>query len=191
MTFLLPLKLKDSQTYEHCLRVGILSRMIGQSMHLDEKALLYAGLLHDLGKILTDLKTLQKTEGWTDRDTEEVKSHVVDGYRMLRGRFDFTAEVILWHHRFQAAGYPKALPRPLHEYRQGTKLLHLIYGRIVAIADQFDALHRINDKSGVKRALSEEEIRQAMFEHNPDMRVLITELYNSGILPPRFNQISI
>jgi HD-GYP domain-containing protein (c-di-GMP phosphodiesterase class II) len=42
------LKAKDNATYEHSIRVGILAGKIGEYMHLDPKALLFAGTLHKL-----------------------------------------------------------------------------------------------------------------------------------------------
>lgn len=179
VAFLHPLKVKDRATYEHSIRVGLLARRIARFMHLDERALLYAGLLHDTGKCQTWLGTLQKTEGWTPADTEEIKQHVLDGHRLIHGHFDFTAEVILWHHRFQAGGYPKKMPAPLHEYSEGTKTMIAFYGRILALADCFDALHRVNDKFG---ALTGEQVEEKMIALNRDQRVLVEELYNAGVL---------
>lgn len=179
VAFLHPLKIKDYITYEHGIRVGLLASRIAHFMHLDQKALLYAGLLHDIGKTQARLEILQKTEDWTPDDKEEIKQHVLDGYRMIRGRFDFSAEVILWHHRFQVGGgYPKELPAPLHDYEEGTKMMITLYGRILSLADCFDALHRINDKFGI---LTGEQIKEKMLTFNRDQQFLIEELYSAGI----------
>ncbi|HEU5114786.1 MAG TPA: HD domain-containing protein [Candidatus Paceibacterota bacterium] len=179
--FLAPLRIKDPATYEHSLRVGLLARRIAAFMHLDGKAGFYAGLLHDVGKTLTSLSTLQKTDGWTPADAEEIKSHVMDGHRFLRGTFDFTAEVILWHHRFQPGAYPETLPSSLHRYSPGTQILIPVYGRILSIADSFDAAHRGNDRFG-GAALNGEDIKRKMLEWNKDQAILIKDLYESGIL---------
>ena len=183
MALLKVLQLKDQATYEHSLRVGLLSSLIAGFMHLDTKALFYGGLLHDLGKILTDLNTLQKTFGWTPADTEEMKAHVTDSYRILRGRFDFTAETVLWHHQFQPNRYPETMPPPLHPYSMGTKVIIPLHGRIITIADTFDALHRVNDKFDMTRGSAlGEEIREKMIKFNPDLKTLIVDLYEKGIL---------
>lgn len=183
--FLAPLKHKSSITYtqyEHCLRVGLLAMKIARFMHLDQKALLFAGLMHDTGKCQIDLATLGKTEGWTPKDTEIMKEHVIDGYKILKGRFDFSADIVLWHHRFQTNENPKRIPKPLHNYSRGTLLLIAEYGRILAVADVYDALHRVNDKFGEKKALNGIEIREKMFQFNRDVKVLVEELYTAGIL---------
>ncbi len=182
--FLAPLRCKSDVThfhYEHSLRVGRHAWRIAQFVHLDQKALLLAGALHDLGKCMTALETLGKTEVWSAKDYEEIRHHVVDGYRLLKGRFDFSAETILWHHRFQKDGYPKKLPKPLHEYSEGTKLLIAEHGRMLAIADVYDALHRVNSKFGEARALTGAEIKEKMLQFNPDRKILIEDLYKADI----------
>lgn len=180
--FLRILKCKSPDTYEHSIRVGLLARRIAEFMHCDERSLLYAGLLHDIGKAQTPLETLHKTEGWTDADSEEIKQHVLDSYRLARDHFDFSAEIIAWHHRFQKDGYPEVMPQPLHDYCAGTMVTIAFYGRILALADCFDALHRDNSKFGV---LTGEQIREKMMEYNPDQRILIEELYGSDIFTER------
>ncbi|MFA6252656.1 MAG: HD domain-containing protein [Patescibacteria group bacterium] len=175
------IKDKHQSSYEHSLRVGLIARQIAKFMGIDEKVLLYAGLLHDVGKTMVPASTLLKTEGWTPEDTANVQAHVESGYKLLRDKFDFTAEVILRHHRFQTRPYPEELPKSLHEYSEDTKTLINEYGRILAMADVYDALHRINDKHGVKRALNGEEIHEQMLSLNPDRTELVEKLYAAGV----------
>ena len=185
---LAPLKMKNDATYyhyEHSLRVAFVARRIAAFMHLDEKALFYAGLLHDVGKMLTDDKTLGKVSGWTAADTEEMKSHPMDGYRLLKGRFDFSAEIIVRHHVFQRDGYPNEPVDPTHDYSKGTHATIAFYARLLALADVFDAMHRVNEKSGVMRAFTGEEIKERLLEMNPDQVRLIESLYREGIFPMR------
>jgi len=185
------LKDKSPATHEHSLSVGILGQKIAKHMCINDKILLLAGLLHDCGKMQTDPHTLEKIRGWTDRDYREIKKHVLDSYRLLRGNLDFTAEVILWLHKFQKQGYPKKLPKLLHNYSLGTRALIPFYGRLVSLADCYDALHRVNEKFGKLQELSEEEIREKMFELNPDQKILIGNLYGAGILANKTNFTSV
>jgi putative nucleotidyltransferase with HDIG domain len=171
-----------SPTYEHCIRVGLLACAIGKFMGVDERALLFAGLLHDIGKALVLMSTLGKTKDWTEEDNREMEGHVTDGFRLLRGRFDFSAQVVSWHHQFQGNYYPKELPKPLHEYSKGTEVTIAMYGRILALADSFDALHRVNFQDGKVRARTDEEIKTLMLERNPDQAVLVGRLYEAGVL---------
>lgn len=179
--FMGPLRVKEKSTYGHCIRVGLQARRIAEYMLLDHRALLYAGLLHDVGKAQTPLSTLTKTEGWTPADTATIRAHVMDGYRLLRDHFDFSADIMVWHHQFQAAGYPRHIPPPLHGYSTGTRVTIAFYGRLLALADCYDALHRINDKHGDKHVPTGEEIKGRMLSMNPDQRVLVTKLYEADV----------
>ncbi|MBI2644867.1 HD domain-containing protein [Candidatus Uhrbacteria bacterium] len=182
--FLEPLRSKSPVTrahYEHSIRVALLARHIAQFMHLNEKPAFTAGLMHDIGKCQVDLGTLGKTEGWTEADTEAIKAHVIDGYRFLRNCLDFTAEIVVLHHRFQKGDYPDELPPHLHNYSEETKAMIALYGRILALADTYDALHRVNDKFGACTTLSGEEIKEKMIELNIDQHRLISQLYDIGI----------
>ena len=180
-TFINVLKIKDLATYEHSIRVALLARSIAHFMHLSQKAMFYAGILHDIGKSQTNPATLKKTEGWTAEDSAEIESHVMDGYRLLRGHFDFSAEVILWHHRFQPTCYPAVVPELLHNHDEGTKVMIPFFGRLLALADQFDAMHRVNDRFGAGEVQIGEWIKDKMIERNPDQSVLVQQLYDAKI----------
>ncbi|MBX4205521.1 MAG: HD domain-containing protein [Candidatus Doudnabacteria bacterium] len=184
-SFLAPLRNKGPEyhaTYEHSIRVALLGVDVATFMHLDPKVLLFAGLLHDVGKVQVPAATLGKTSGWNKLDTRNMRPHVMDAYRMIRGRFDYSAQVILWHHRFQADGYPKSIPHSLHDYCVGNQIMIPFYGRLLSLCDQFDAFHRVNDKNGALRAPTGEEIKALMLKFNPDMHVLLAELYGANVL---------
>lgn len=184
--FLAPLRTKGEAGnfhYEHSLRVGLLARAIGAFIHVDEKALFYAGLLHDVGKALVPIKTLSKTDSWTQEDIKNIELHVMDGYRLLRDKFDFTAQIILWHHRFQANCYPQVLPPVLQNFSTATTVTIEMYGRLLMMADVFDALHRINFQAGQKRAFTGQEIRKNMLRFNQDLKILVENLYRVEIFP--------
>lgn len=183
--FLAPLKYKNQTTYQHylhCLRVGLLGKQIAKFIHLDQKALFYAGLLHDIGKAQINRSVLSKTRNWNKKDILEIQHHVHYGYMLLRNKFDFTSKVILWHHRFQQNGYPKKNPSLLHIDTIQTKTMISFYGRILALADCYDALHRPNYKFGNKKILTNQEIKDKMFELNQDQKYLLNELYQKRIL---------
>jgi len=179
--FLAPLKEKDANSYEHSLRVGLLARNIGKYLGMREKPLLFSGLMHDLGKIVIPDEILKKTENWTEEDAKAIEQHVLSGYEKIKGRFDFTAEIVLLHHRFQKKQYPEILPEHLHDYSEETKKQIFEYGRILAIADVYDALHRKNSKYGESKYLTDEEIKEKMLEGNTDRADLIESLYKAGI----------
>ncbi len=186
-----PLKdkaLVTSYHYQHCIRVGLLSKRIARFMHLEEKALFYAGLLHDCGKSCMLLETLAKADvrlesncEWTNEDAKMMEAHVIEGYNILKEKFGFTADVVVRHHRYQNNLYPKELPPFTHEYSEKTKILIGFYARLVALADVYDALHRFNKKSDKIMKLSDREIKDSMLKLNPDLNKLTIDLYNKKI----------
>ena len=179
---LAPLQARDPATYQHGLRVGELGREIAPFLGLSPKIAFLAGLFHDLGKLGVPLETLQKTGNWTEADAEIVKDHVLHGYELLRNNFDFTAEIILLHHSFQENNYPKTLPPYLHGYSEESRALIVEYARLLALADVYDALHRVNGKFGRRTPLAAAEVRAELERAFPDQNDLIMALYTAQIL---------
>lgn len=174
---------KDPATYSHSIRVGILASEISEFLHLDSKALLYAGLLHDVGKALVNTETLTKTEGFGEKDYEEIKHHPNFSYRLLRGIHNFSADIAIRHHRYQTGAYPENLPEYNLPYSMATRSTIDFYAMVLSLADFYDAATmRVNDKHGEKRKLSKEELKSLMFDKHPHFRKLIGELYRNGIL---------
>jgi len=131
---------RDDITGEHTLRVGRYSAAIAQRMGLDplEVALIeQAARLHDVGKIGIPDSILLKPGKLTSAEYEFMKAHTTMGGRILSGghsRLVKMAETIaLSHHeRWDGQGYPGRL--------RGEDIP--LEGRIVAIADVFDALRQ-------------------------------------------------
>ena len=129
---------RDDDTGEHARRVGRLAGMIakasGQSEQ-DVEVLRLAATLHDIGKIGVPDRVLLKTERLTNEEFEIIKSHASIGIEILgKSRFSIlqaAREIAGSHHeRWDGTGYPEGL--------QGHEIP--LSGRIVAIADVFDAL---------------------------------------------------
>ncbi len=127
---------KDALTSRHSQRVSEYSVMIAGKYGFSEKELdnlRKAALLHDIGKIGIPDAILNKPDKLTPEEYELMKSHVTLGAEILK---DFTlvehaAEGALYHHeRYDGTGYPEGL--------KGTDIP--LYGRIIAIADTFDAM---------------------------------------------------
>lgn len=180
-SILAPLREKHFPTYEHCLRVGLLSGKIGEFLREDPRALFMPGSLHDAGKASVPVDLLGKTEGWTREDSEAMAPHVLRGYELVRGRFDYSADILVHHHRFQPHGYPSVVPEPSHDYSPGSRTRLEYFGRIVALADVYDALHRLNSRHDVSDSERGEQIKELMFQYNPDAKPLVDKLYTAGV----------
>lgn len=130
---------RDDDTGEHARRVGRTSRLIALELGLTEdvaEVLALAAPLHDVGKIGIPDAVLLKPGRLSDHEFDLIKRHVLIGARLL-GDGDPTSvlatarSIALTHHeRWDGTGYSRGLA--------GEEIP--VEGRIVAVADVFDAL---------------------------------------------------
>lgn len=184
-TYLALIRNKDEATYEHSARVGLNGVEVARYAHIvDPKALFYSGLLHDVGKVLTDSKSLKKIAGFDEKDMKELKKHPIDGYGLLKNIHDFSARILLFHHRYFGEGYPKKIPHSEINFCKGSEANIMYYARILGLIDFYDAVtHRKNDKfsPGNPRLPTEEEAKKIILKNNHDQKYFINELYAAGI----------
>ena len=129
---------RDDQTNEHNLRVGDLSAQLALRVGLmpEEAGLLRrAAALHDIGKIGIPDALLRKAGPLTDGEFRVMRTHTSIGARILGGShsplLQLAETIAISHHeKFDGSGYPKGLA--------GAEIP--ISGRIVAVADAFDAI---------------------------------------------------
>lgn len=134
---MIELKGYDDYTYFHSLNVAILSIAIGISLELDEFRLYeiaLSGLLHDIGKIAIPINIINKPSALTTEEYEIVKEHPINAANHLNYKNAVSSNVyyavISHHEKYDGTGYPYGL--------EGSNI-HL-YGRILAVADVYDAL---------------------------------------------------
>lgn len=129
---------KDEDTGEHIIRMShfsaAIARQMGQPSDWVER-LLYAAPMHDIGKIGIPDQILLKPGKLDANEWITMKTHSVIGAEILKGSdSDFIQlgeQVALAHHeKWDGSGYPQGLA--------GADIP--LSGRIVAIADTFDAL---------------------------------------------------
>ncbi len=134
-----------------------------------------AAMLHDVGKVAISDIILKKPGKLSDEEYAVMKQHTICGARLFqnaRSEFDeFSAEVALNHHeRWDGNGYPGhvdvATGKPLPGYEKpdgtarGKKEEEIpLFGRIVALADVYDAL---SSNRVYKKAWSEEKVLQIL-----------------------------
>ncbi len=129
-------ELNDEYTGNHIRRVssycGEIAGALGSSPDFLEQ-LTYSSPMHDIGKISIPPAILSKPGKLTPDEFEIIKQHTVHGARILEGIpfLTMAREIALTHHeRYDGSGYPRHLA--------GEAIP--LSGRIVAIADVFDAL---------------------------------------------------
>lgn len=192
MPYLHALKNKDKPTFEHSTRVAYLGKDIAEFTHLvPAKALWLPGLVHDVGKLLISPETLTKKIGFNEQDMEQMRCHVEYSCRILMGIADFSAYVSFYHHFFKSRGaYPpeddfkKIFGSHFDNWSNGSKVLAMYCGRLIAIADFYDSITtRENDKfsPGKPRLPTTEESKELLITENKDQLYLVNKLYNTGI----------
>ena len=129
---------RDPETAAHISRVAHYCRLIAENLGVgaDEgERLFYATPLHDIGKIGIADSILLQPGKLTAEEFSQVKQHTLIGHRILENSeseyLKAGALISLHHHEhFNGGGYPAGI---------SGESIHL-HGRIVAIADVFDAL---------------------------------------------------
>ncbi len=129
---------RDPETGAHIQRMSHYSELIARHLGVDDgyrRALLLASPMHDVGKLGIPDSILLKPARLTADEFEVMKAHPKHGYDILKESgspvIQLAARIALSHHeRFDGAGYPHQL--------EGEAIP--LEGRIVAVADVFDAL---------------------------------------------------
>jgi putative two-component system response regulator len=129
---------RDDDTGDHTRRVGdtaaAVARALGHPAELVE-LIRQAAPLHDIGKLGVSDVILRKPGALSPEEFEHVKAHTLIGQRILADTqvpvLRLAREIAQTHHeKFDGTGYP--------DQRKGHGIP--ISGRIVAVADVFDAL---------------------------------------------------
>jgi PAS domain S-box-containing protein len=157
-------ELRDPETGRHVNRIGAIGAFLGYALGFDDERaelLLAAAPMHDVGKIGISDEILLKRGKLTRSEREEIQRHTTIGHELLAGSTSeflrLAATIALTHHEhWDGSGYPQGLA--------GDEIP--LEGRIVAVADVFDAL--LSDRP-YRPALSVDvaltEIREGLGSH--------------------------
>jgi putative two-component system response regulator len=129
---------KDNETGLHVIRMSHYARLLGLAAGMSEQQadeLLHAAPLHDVGKIGIPDRILRKSGKLDEEEWKIMRSHVAIGAKIIGehagGVLAMAHRIALSHHeKWDGSGYPSGLAGEAIPFE----------GRIVAVADVFDAL---------------------------------------------------
>jgi putative two-component system response regulator len=129
---------RDPDAFDHTERVAEISQKLAEELGMPARfvrLIRLAAPLHDVGKLHISPEILFKPGKLTPLEFERMKSHTLEGARILADRADpvleMAEQIALSHHeRWDGTGYPHGL--------KGEEIP--VAARIVALADVFDAL---------------------------------------------------
>jgi len=132
----------DEQTFNHSVNVAIYSMAIGQRIGIPKKYLSHlgmAGLFHDIGKVNIPKEVLDKSGKLSAEELAMMRSHPIIGAETVMRMKEWgelstrMIDAAFEHHlKYDLSGYPKPT--------QKKKIT--LFGRIIALADFYDALVR-------------------------------------------------
>lgn len=182
-SFYLAVEMKDRYTAGHTERVTQYALAIYDQMDEEQKRLLprddlrYAGLLHDIGKVAVPDHILLKEGRLTEAEYELIKRHPTVGADLVE-QIEYLAHVspgVRYHHeRWDGKGYPAQLKE---------EEIPLI-GRILAVADTFDAMTsaRTYRKALPAQVAFEEILRCAGTQFDPNVVAVFAMAYQNGAI---------
>ncbi|MCR5088327.1 MAG: response regulator [Oscillospiraceae bacterium] len=177
---------KDEITEGHSVRVAGYSMALARAMGYDEQRVdevYQTGLLHDVGKIGIPDFILKKEGKLTSEEYGEIKEHTSIGGHILAAieTMGYLADGARYHHeRFDGTGYPNGL--------KGREIPEI--GRIIAVADVFDALI---SKRHYKEAMDVESAKKEILrgsgtQFDPDIVQVFLSLLDDGTIERIRNQ---
>ena len=168
----------DEYTQRHCVNVAILSIMLGRWLLLSDSEILLlaqSALLHDIGKVKINSNILNKPSKLSPIEFEAIKKHSIIGYSIAKEIPNIDTSVplgkLMHHEKIDRSGYPLGL---------SNDKIHL-FGKIIAIADIFDAMTSTRPYHSRQSPFSVLEMMQHEFWGKIDTLCLSTFVKNMSM----------
>jgi hypothetical protein len=135
-------KVKHPDVRNHVERVSLLSEAVAKRFGKDAKAAFFAGLLHDVGKLLLPY-SLFDGHNISAEEYDLVKKHAMDGFLAIKDMHHFTALCAGLHHSLSQKGYGLTTADFPLSWSPATIKKVLEISTFVSVADFIDAFtHR-------------------------------------------------
>lgn len=145
--YLYKLKASNNATYNHSLRVSILSGVLAKWLNYSKKKIadaVLAGFLHDIGKTQLDQKVIKKNiENLSEEEKKIYIQHPLAGYHMIAEDDEISGNVkcaVLQHHEsMDGTGFPlKSSAEDIDDF-----------AKIIAVVDLYDNI--TTEREGFKK----------------------------------------
>lgn len=186
-TILATIEAKDTYTLGHSERVCKYSMAIAEELKLDretKRILMISSLCHDIGKIGIADTILKKASFLNHEEYEEMKLHPIIGgniFLHMPNAQKFIGGIKYHHEKWDGTGYPEGLT--------GEKIP--FFGRIVAVADVFDAMTSGRSYSGFideSDAMDKLSLEAELFD--PEILKALISAWDSGRITQKTSTIS-
>ncbi len=166
---------KHPYTRGHSERVTTYSVAIAKELGLSEEDIKYlriSALLHDVGKIGISDAVLDKHGKLDDAEFDQIRQHPTIGAKIVSQIVNsdrFISGILDHHERFDGRGYPNG--------KKGEEIS--LYGRIIAVADAFDAMTSTRSyRKAIPFQLAVEEIvYNSSYQFDPKMVKAFVQAY--------------
>lgn len=166
------IKDKSLSLWLHSIRVSKLAKEIGVILCLSEKEineLIFASILHDLGKIYLPYSLFTFKRDLSKKEIEEIKKHPILGYELIckveKDSKEISLAVKHHHERYDGNGYPDGL--------KGKEIP--LYSRVITLADSWDAM--VSNRSYNKKFSKEDAIEEILKNSGIQFDPVLVELF--------------
>jgi HD-GYP domain-containing protein (c-di-GMP phosphodiesterase class II) len=178
MVNVIDIRTYDDYTFSHSINVAVLSIVIGTVLGMGRKTLhdlAMGALVHDIGKVFVDKKIINKATKLTTEEFNEIKKHSQMGFNYICSNSkipeDARSAVLMHHEQYNGNGYPAGLSgNDIH-----------IFGRIICVADVYDAL--TSDRPYRGAMLPSDAIEYIMSGYNTLFEPSIVEAFTKKVAP--------
>ncbi|MCU0679074.1 MAG: HD domain-containing protein [Planctomycetes bacterium] len=136
--FLAICEINHKPVKQHSQRVALLGESVAKKLKMDAKATLFAGLLHDIGKVVLP-PSLFDGHDISDEEYAKVKKHALRGFRILKELHYFVALCAGLHHKLYKHGYglsPNDFPK---RWSKKTIKKLIAISIVISVCDDIDA----------------------------------------------------
>ena len=169
--FLAMSEVNHAPTKDHVERVALLAEKTAKRLRKDAKAAFFAGLLHDVGKIILPAN-LFDGHNVNEEEYVHIKTHALAGFKALKKLHLFTALCAGLHHNLYKAGYGVGLDVFPEDWSPATIKKVLDISTIISICDFVDAF--MNRKTEIKDG-SDAGVEK------PDLKTMLYAKYSNDL----------